>query len=65
MLHVNEIKNTEMDKLVRLTVHLSLKPVSHDGQTKCLKEEGKIRERNYQCFHRIFFQPFTTGSSQT
>lgn len=65
MLHVNEKKNKEMDKLVRLTVYLSQQPISHDGQRKCLKEEGTIKERNYKSFHWIFFQPFSTGNSQT
>lgn len=41
-----------MDELVRFAPTMSL-----DGQRKCLKEQGKIRERNDQGFHRIFFHP--------
>lgn len=45
MLHVNEIKNTEMDKLVRLTVHLSQQPISHDGRRQMLKTGQDQRKK--------------------
>jgi len=41
MLHVNGIKNTEMDKLV--TDHLSQQPISHDGQRQMFKRRAQCQ----------------------